>query len=135
MYKVYSRKRLFWYYCLQLSFVYKAVSQVFFNFFAWSISKAFIRVPQEIKLISGTWWTFPRTSWLKLKISKTETRLCRWKSTDDNNINIFLSLENPCVFPLVKKTPENAFLTIAVCYCKIEQKSKLCHQNNNKLAI
>ena len=26
-YKVYSRKRLFWHYCLQLSFVYKVMSQ------------------------------------------------------------------------------------------------------------
>ena len=31
----------------------------------------------------------------KLKFQKTETRFCRWKSTDNSNINIFLSLENP----------------------------------------
>ena len=34
---------------------------------------------------------------------KTETPFCRWKSTDNNNINIFLSLENPCTFLLAKE--------------------------------
>ena len=32
-YKVYSGKRLFWHYRLQLSFVYESVSQIFFNLF------------------------------------------------------------------------------------------------------
>ena len=32
-YKVYSEKRLFWHYCLQLSVVYKTVSQISFNLF------------------------------------------------------------------------------------------------------
>ena len=31
--KVYSRKRLFWHFHLQLSFVYKTVSQIYFNLF------------------------------------------------------------------------------------------------------
>ena len=35
--KVYSGKRLFWHYCLQLSFVYKTVSQTFLICFAWDI--------------------------------------------------------------------------------------------------
>ena len=30
-YKIYSRKRLLWYYRLQLSFVYKTVSQIYSN--------------------------------------------------------------------------------------------------------
>ena len=30
-------------------------------------------------------------------------RFCRWKSNDYNDINIFLSLENPCTFLLVKE--------------------------------
>ena len=33
MYKVYSWKRLFWHYGLQLPFVYKTVSQISFNLF------------------------------------------------------------------------------------------------------
>ena len=32
-YRVYSRKRLFWHYCLQLSFVYKTMSQISFTLF------------------------------------------------------------------------------------------------------
>ena len=28
---------------------------------------------------------------------------CRWKSTDNNDIKIFLSLENPCTFLLTKE--------------------------------
>ena len=55
-----------------------------------------------MRLISGTKWTFPQISWLKVKISKTETWFCRWKSTDNNNINIFLSLEKPCTLCLRK---------------------------------
>ena len=43
----------------------------------------------------------PHISWLKIK--KTETMFCRWKSTDSNIINIFLSLENPCTFLLAKE--------------------------------
>ena len=39
----------------------------------------------------------------KLKSQKNETRFCRWKSTDNNDINIFLSLENPCTFLLEKE--------------------------------
>ena len=35
--------------------------------------------------------------------AKTETWFCRWKSTDNNNINIFLSLENPYAFLVAKK--------------------------------
>ena len=50
--------------------------------------------------ISWTWWTFPKISWLKIR---PEARFYRWKSTDNNNINIFLSLKNPCTFKLSKE--------------------------------
>ena len=63
----------------------------------------------------------------KLKFQKTETWFCRWKNTDNNNINIFLSLENLAPFCLGKKRPENAFLTLRVNYRKIVQKNKLCY--------
>ena len=62
---------------------------------------------------------------LDKNFKKTETRFRRWTSTDNNDINIFLSLENP--FYLWKKRPENAFLALIVNYRKIVQKSKLCH--------
>ena len=38
-----------------------------------------------------------------LKFQKTETNFCRWERTDNNDINIFLSLENPCTFLLRKE--------------------------------
>ena len=55
---------------------------------------------------------FPQISFLKLKFQKAETWFCRWKSTDNNSINIFVSVENPCIFLLAKeKTWECIFNT------------------------
>ena len=55
---------------------------------------------------------FPKYLGWKLKSQKTETEFCRWKSTDNNNINTFLSLENPCTFFLAKeKTWKRIFNT------------------------
>ena len=43
---------------------------------------------------------------------KTETWFCRWKSTANNDVNIFLSLKNPCTFLLAKeKTWKRIFNT------------------------
>ena len=61
----------------------------------------------------------------ELKFQKTKTQSCRWKNTDNNDINIFLSLENPVPFCLGKKRPGNAFLTLTVNYLRIVQKNKL----------
>ena len=41
-----------------------------------------------------------------MKFQKTETLLCRWKSNDYNDINILLSLENPCTFLLTIETTQ-----------------------------
>ena len=46
---------------------------------------------------------FPEYLGQKWESQKTETRFCRWKSTDKSDINIFLSLENPCTFLLTKE--------------------------------
>ena len=47
-----------------------------------------------------------------MKFQKTEKRFCRWKSTDNKDINIFLSLENPSTFSLAKeKTWKRTFNT------------------------
>ena len=45
-------------------------------------------------------------------------------STDNNDINIFLSLENFCTFLILKAN-----------YLKIAQKKNYAIQNNNKWAI
>ena len=48
----------------------------------------------------------------KLQFQKTETQFFRWKGNDYNNIDIFLSLENPCTFLLAKeKTWKTIFNT------------------------
>ena len=48
----------------------------------------------------------------KNKISKNWARICGWKSTDNKDINIFLSLENPCTFLLAnEKTQKRIFNT------------------------
>ena len=36
------------------------------------------------------------------KFKKTETQFCRWKNTDNNDINVVLSLKNTCIFLLAK---------------------------------
>ena len=46
---------------------------------------------------------FPKYPGWKLKFQKTETWFCSWKSTDNNDIKIFLVLENPFTFLLVKE--------------------------------
>ena len=48
----------------------------------------------------------------KIKFQETETHVCRWKSIDSNDINIFLSQENHWTFLLVKeKTWKHIFNT------------------------
>ena len=65
-----------------------------------------------MRLISGTNERFPKYLGQKVKFQKTETCFCRWKSTDKNDINILLSLENPCTFLLAKeKTSKGIFIT------------------------
>ena len=106
-YKVYLGKCLFWHYCLQLSFVFKTLSQIPFNLFCLGDK----RVLTGKRLLSGSemmisetkWTQIPQIFWLKIKIKETETQFCRWKSNNNNNIKIFLSLENPCAFLLVKE--------------------------------
>ena len=63
----------------------------------------------------------------KIKISKTETWFCRWKSTDNNNINIFLPLENPCTFLLAKGKTWKRIFYINSELSQNRTKNKLCH--------
>ena len=82
--------------CLQLFFIYKTVSQISFNLF-FSGDKDFYQssLGNEVE-VRGHNERFPKYLGWKLKFQKTETRFSRWKSTDNKDINIFLSLENPC---------------------------------------
>ena len=78
-----------------------------------------------MRLISGSQWTFPKISWLKIKISKN------WDSLVDERVLITATLTSYChwkilaPFYLREKRPENAFLTLIVNYCKIVQKKKI----------
>ena len=130
--KVYSRKRLCWHCCLHLSFIYKIVSQISFNLF-WSGDK---RLLLEF-LRKWSWFhenneRFPKYffGW-KLKFQKTETRFCRLKNNDYNNINIFQSLENPCTFLLAKENTWKHIFNTTRNYHKIVQKNKLCHSKQH----
>ena len=86
--KVYPGRPLFWHYYLQLSFVYSCPCLRFLlNCFVRVIKgfhQSFLQNEVDFREIQ----TFSQIS-----CQKTETRFCRWKSTD-NDINIFLSLEN-----------------------------------------
>ena len=102
-YKVYLGKRLFWQYCLHLFFVYKTVSQISFNLFCSGDKRLLWEFLKEWGWFQGHNECFPKFLGKKLKFEKTEIWFCRWKSTDNDDINIFMSLENLCTFLLARE--------------------------------
>ena len=65
----------------------------------------------------------------KTKFQKTETQFFRHKSNDYNNINIFLSLENPCNFLLaIQNTWKHIFNVITT---KSYRKNKFYHSKQH----
>ena len=77
----------------------------------------FIRVPLEMRFISGTSKNFKKLSHdivdERAMIKTTLMSSCHWR--------------NLAPFCLRKKRPENALLTLTVNYHKFVQKNKLCH--------
>ena len=128
-------KRLFVHYYLQLSFVYKTVSQISFKLFFFPEIKGFYLSSLGYEVDFRDIWTFPLISWLKIKLSKTEKCFCRWKSTDNNEINIFLSLENPCAFLFAKEKTWKRITLIVNYRTKSYRKTNCAIQNSNELAI
>ena len=124
-YKVYLGK--FWHYFLQLSFVYKTLSQIYFNFFCSGI-KGFYQSSlgnevefTDIMNVSPNILN-KKQHFKKLRhsfvgegamITMTLISSCHWKTL--------------IPFCLQKKRPENAFLTLTWNYRKIVRKNKLCH--------
>ena len=102
-YKVYSGKRLFWHYYLQLSFIYKTLSQISFKLFCSGDKRLLSEFIRKWCWFQGHNGRLPKYLGKKIKFQKTETWFCRWKSTDNNDINIFLSLDNLCIFLLAKE--------------------------------
>ena len=90
----------------------KTVSRISFNLFCLRDKGLLSEFLRKSGWFQGQ-WTFSQISWLKVKILKNwEKRFCRWKSTDNNEMNIFLSLENPCTFFFAKeKTRKRVFNT------------------------
>ena len=72
------------------------------------------------------WFIYKSMFQISLKFQKTETRFCRWKSTDNTLISS-CHWKTLVPFCLPKNKPENAFLIRTVNYCKIVQKNKLCY--------
>ena len=63
-----------------------------------------------------------------------EKRFCRWKSTDNNDINI-LPLKNSCTFfPAKEKTWKGIFNTNSELLQNCAEKKNYAIQNNSKLA-
>ena len=72
--KVYSGKRLFWYYCLQMSFTYKTMSQISFNLF-WSEDKRILpEFLRKLGWFQGHNERFTKYLDLKLKFQKPRPR-------------------------------------------------------------
>ena len=69
----------------------------------------------------------------KKEFQKTETNFCRWKSTDTNDINIFLFLENPCTSLLANENTWKRILPVEVNCHKIVQKNKSCHPKQQEI--
>ena len=130
------RDKFFWHYCLQLFFAYKTVSQISFNLFCLGDKRLLSEFLRKWGWFQRHNEPFPKCFGKKLKFQKTETRFCRWNSTDNNDINIFLPLENPCTFLLAKeKTLKRICSTNSELSQRCYKKTNSTFQNNDKLAI
>ena len=123
MYKVYSRKRLFWQYRLQLSFVYKSVSQISFICFDWE-KKGFYQSSKGNEVdftdIMNVSSNILAKNW-NFKILR--------HTFEDKRTMITTALTFSCHWKTL--LPFCAFLTLTVNYRKIVQKSKLYHSKQH----
>ena len=90
---------------------YKTMSRISFNFFRRGDKKLLSDFMRKWDWFYEHDVHFPKNIGSKLKFQKSETLLCRWKSNDCNDINIFLSLKNPSTFLLAKEKTRK-------CVCK-----------------
>ena len=125
-YKIYLGNGLLWYCFLELSFVYKIVSQFLFNLLCFS-DKRFLSKFMKI----WSWFQrhdvcFPENIDSRLKFKKkTEALLCRWNSNDCNDVKSSCHWKTLVPFCLRKTKPENLFLKRTVNCRKVIQKSNL----------
>ena len=130
-YKVHSGKRFFWHYRLQLSFVYKVMSQISFNLF-WSGDKRLLS-----ECIRKWCWFHGHNGISPNILAKNWNFKALRQGFVDKRTIITTALTSSyhwktlLPFCLRKKIPENAFLTLKVHYRKIVQKNKLCHSKQH----
>ena len=79
------------------------MSQVTFNLFCSEDIRLLSEFLRKWGWFQGHNEHFPKYHGKKLKFQKTETGFCRRRNTDNNGINIFLSLKNPCTFLFAKE--------------------------------
>ena len=90
------------------------MSQISFKLFCWGDKSLLSEFFRRWGGNQGHNERFLKYLGQKLKFQKTATRFWRLKSTDENDMNIFLSLENPCTILLAKqKTSKCIFNTIS----------------------
>ena len=100
---IFGKTFIFWHYYLQLSFVCKTVSQILFKLFCSGDKRLLSQFLMKWNLFQDIMNVSPDIFKKSLKFQKIKTNFCRWERTDNNDINIFLSLENPCTFLLRKE--------------------------------
>ena len=129
-YKVYSGKRLFWHYRLQLSFVYKTVSRFLLICFDWEI-KGFYQSFLGNEVDFTDIMNLSPNICLKIKISKNRHNFVDKRTLITTSSTSSCHWKTLVPFCLWKKRPENAFLTLIVNYRKIVEKNKLCHSKQH----
>ena len=122
-------------YYLQLSFLCKVLSQIYFKLFYSGDKRLLSEYLTKWGWFLGYNERFHKYLGEKLKFQKPETRFCRCKSTDNNDINIFISLENPCTFLLAKEKTWTRIFNTNTELSQNRTENKFVLQNNSKLAI
>ena len=113
-YKIYSRKRLLWYYRLQLSFVYKTVSQIYSNLLCSGDKSLLSEFFRKWGWFHGHNERLPKYLCQKLKLQKLRHAFV------DERAMILMTPISSChwktllPFCLRKKRLEDAFLTLTV---------------------
>ena len=127
---------LFWHDYLQQAYVYKIMSQISFKLYCSGDKRLLSEFRRKWGRFQGHNERFPKYLGWKLKSQNTETRFSRWKSTDNNDINIFLSLENPCTIWFAKKmTWKRIFNANTELSQNRTEKQLMLFKSNSKLAI
>ena len=121
-------KRSFWYYYLQLSFVYKTVSQISFKLFCLGDKRLLSEFLRKWAWFKGHTERFPKYLVKKWNFKKLRHGFVDERALITTKLISSFHWKTLVPFCLQKKRPVNAFLTLIVNYRKIMlSKNKLCH--------